>query len=52
MILILIDAPHFCASAVYGQTYAPIIAYMRHWSLGQIKAYCKKKSWTVTFDEG
>lgn len=45
--LVHIDAPHFCAGVVVGERAAPIIYYMKDWSLSQIKAYCRKKGWKV-----
>jgi len=48
--LFQITAPHFCAG--FGFTngvdqIAPIIRYMRDWSLEKIEAYCEKKGWTM-----
>ncbi len=43
--LIHIDAPHFCAALVPAGQCAPIIVYMRHWSIERIRAYCAKKRW-------
>jgi hypothetical protein len=49
MILIQIDAPHFCAGAVLSEgkviQAAPIIHYMKGWKLPKIQDYCKKKGW-------
>jgi hypothetical protein len=48
--LIQITAPHFCAGVELGVNgvgvrAAPIIRYMRGWSLQQIATYCTKKKW-------
>jgi len=48
--LIRIVAPHFVAGLVTdGSQCAPIISYMRRWSLGDIIRYCKKKRWEYQF---
>ena len=49
--LIRIEAPHFVAGLVWkqsGSLCAPIIHYMRLWSLAKIFDYCKKKKWTCS----
>lgn len=48
--MVLIEAPHFCAG-LYGDGIglwdcAPIINYMKDWSIGRIKLYCRKKGWS------
>ena len=46
--LIRITAPHFVAGIDTDRDVAaPIIAYMRHWSLKRIYAYCRAKGWVV-----
>ena len=42
-----IVAPHFVAGIERGGAVSPIIAYMRGWSLRQIRAYCARKHWQV-----
>lgn len=44
--MVRIVAPHFVAAIVRGGLCAPIIAYMKGWTLTQIRAYCAKKGWT------
>lgn len=47
--LLRITAPHFCAGIEVGVTdgrCAPILHYMRRWSLQRIKEYCASKRWT------
>jgi hypothetical protein len=47
--IVRITAPHFCAGldgdGLGKWEGAPILRYMKDWSLGQIKLYCKKKGW-------
>jgi hypothetical protein len=45
--MLRIVAPHFIAGIVRGGMVAPIIAYMKGWTLSQIKAYCAKKCWEI-----
>lgn len=45
--LLRIVAPHFVAGIVRGGDVAPIIAYMKGWTLRQIRAYCAKRGWSV-----
>ena len=45
--MLRIVAPHFVAGIVRGGLCAPIIKYMKGWTLAQIRAYCKKKKWEV-----
>jgi hypothetical protein len=48
-LLILIDAPHFCAAyARNSDNIAPIIRYMRGWSNERIAEYCRKKGWKMS----
>jgi hypothetical protein len=44
-VLIRITAPHFCAGIARPGACAPILAYMRSWSVPQIEAYCARKGW-------
>lgn len=47
--LIIISAPHFTAGYdTSSGNIAPIIKYMKGWSLERIQAYCDKKGWTVS----
>jgi len=45
--MLRIIAPHFVAGIVRGEAVAPIIKYMKGWTLAQIRAYCQQKGWTV-----
>ncbi len=45
--MLRISAPHFVAGIVRGGLCAPIIRYMKGWTLAQIESYCAKKSWEV-----
>ncbi len=45
--MLRITAPRFVAGIVRGGLCAPIIKYMKGWTLAQIKSYCKRKGWTV-----
>lgn len=45
--MLRIVAPHFVAGIVRGGAAAPIIAYMKGWTLAQIEDYCKRKGWKV-----
>ena len=47
MILVRITAPHFCAGIEIGGRCAPILAYMRGWSLERIHKYCLRKNWRL-----
>ncbi len=46
-----ITAPHFCAGLTLGhgriEETAPILAYMRGWSIERVRDYCDRKGWTV-----
>jgi hypothetical protein len=42
--LIRITAPHFVAGIIRGDA-APILHYMRGWSVARIRAYCAWKGW-------
>jgi hypothetical protein len=46
-LMLQITSPYFCAGIVQGGPVAPIIWYMKGWTLGEIKAYCAKKGWTI-----
>ena len=50
MTLLRITAPHFCAAIDLDDRVwcAPIIAYMRGWTLKRIQEYCHRKGWQVT----
>lgn len=45
--MLRIVAPHFVAGIVRGGQCAPIIRYMKGWTLRQIKDYCAKKGWVI-----
>lgn len=45
--MLRITAPHFVAGIVRGGDCAPILRYMRGWTLREIRAYCARKGWTV-----
>lgn len=45
--MLRIVAPHFVAGIVRGGAVAPIIKYMRGWTLAEIRRYCATKRWTV-----
>jgi hypothetical protein len=45
--MLRISAPHFVAGIVRGGRCAPIINYMKGWTLSQIKEYCHSKKWQV-----
>jgi hypothetical protein len=45
--MLRITAPHFCAGIVLNGPLAPILAYMKGWTLQQIQTYCAKKRWQV-----
>lgn len=45
--MLRITAPHFVAGIVRGGKVAPIISYMKGWTLRQIQEYCAKKKWLV-----
>lgn len=45
--MLRIVAPHFVAGIVRGGLCAPIIGYMRGWTLRQIREYCERKCWDV-----
>lgn len=45
--MLRISAPHFVAGIVRGGDVAPIIKYMKGWTLPQIRAYCARKGWSV-----
>ena len=45
--MLRISAPHFVAGIVRGGAVAPIIAYMKGWSLYKIESYCGGKGWII-----
>ena len=45
--MLRITAPHFVAGIVRGGLAAPILRYMKGWTLAKIQAYCKAKGWHV-----
>lgn len=45
--MLRIVATHFVAGIVRGGDVAPIIKYMKGWTLKQIRVYCARKGWTV-----
>lgn len=47
MSLVRIAAPHFVAGIVLGKRAAPIVRYMRNWSLKRIQFYCAGRNWKV-----
>ncbi len=49
--LVRVLAPHFVAGVSQDRA-APIIKYMKNWSLSEILFYCRKKNWKVEFLEG
>jgi len=49
---IRITAPHFCAGYDFGGHIAPIIKYMKGWSIEEIIWYCDKKNWQVEIYNG
>ena len=45
--MLRIVAPHFVAGIVRDGPVAPIISYMKGWTLARIRAYCARKGWSV-----
>ena len=55
--MLVIDAPHFYAAVFFtgdvedgsavAHEAAPIVFYMRGWSLKQVEDYCSSKGWRV-----
>ncbi len=45
--MLRVVAPHFVAGIVRSGPVAPIIRYMKGWTLREIESYCAKKGWTV-----
>jgi hypothetical protein len=48
--IIVVTSPYFCASydtKLARRPIAPIIRYMRGWSLERIVDYCVRKGWKV-----
>lgn len=51
-LFLIIDAPHFYAGYdLETDNIAPIIRYMKPWSIQQIIQYCEKKGWKVIYYE-
>ena len=47
---IRIKAPSFCAGIdCEGRRSAPILRFMKGWTLGQIKAYCEVRGWQMLY---
>lgn len=46
-VMVRILAPHFVAAIVRGGECAPILSYMRGWTLPRILAYVRSKRWTA-----
>ena len=46
--LIRIVAPHFVAGIDYPMRCAPIVKYMKGWSLNRIFDYCRSKGWKAS----
>jgi hypothetical protein len=43
-----ITAPHFCAGIdITTRRVAPIIHYMRRWSVDEIQRYCERRGWVL-----
>jgi hypothetical protein len=47
MRFVRIEAPHFTAGVIVGIAAAPIVGYMRTWTIGKIVRYCTRKGWRV-----
>lgn len=43
--MIRITAPHFCAGITDGRA-APILQYMKGWTVKRIREYCVKRGWS------
>lgn len=43
--MIRILAPHFVAGIIPAERAAPILSYMRMWSVERIVRYCQSKGW-------
>lgn len=47
--MLRITAKHFCAGAILAWNiviaHAPILRYMRGWSVSEVESYCRKKGW-------
>lgn len=50
--MVRIEAPHFCAGIIQGGESAPILYYMKGWTLKQMRAYCEKNGWTLSVHRG
>ena len=50
-VLIQITAPHFCAGITIKEykviEVAPIVHYMKDWTMDRVIEYCKTKSWRL-----
>lgn len=46
--MVRIEAPTFTAGVVLMERAAPIIKYMRTWTLWQIQNYCRRRGWRCT----
>lgn len=50
--LIRIESPYFIAGYdTDNNNIAPIIKYMKNWTIKQIQAYCNKKKWILTLSQ-
>jgi hypothetical protein len=47
ILLLRITAPHFVAGIIVGERAAPIVGYMRSWSIEQIKDYVAARAWAL-----
>ena len=44
--MVIITAPHFVAAYdMQNHNIAPILKYMRGWTLDRIRSYCRSKGW-------
>ncbi|GAG00096.1 unnamed protein product [marine sediment metagenome] len=43
--LVRITAPYFVAGVEVGVRSAPIVGYMRNWTIVRIMRYCERKGW-------
>lgn len=54
-VLLRVSAPHFVAGAVCAdervETTAPILKYMKTWTLREVEEYCEKKGWQLEAEE-
>jgi len=53
--LIIIDGSHFYAAVIMKDDHvvktAPIVHYMKGWTLEKVKTYCRRKRWRLVLDE-